>query len=464
MGEVRRTGSKSSVTALHMAYSRRNTHPPKSPEELRNNPLLLLKGMGKLEKAYEKLNAWVTEPHDAKERREEARLRIDSFLKNGSEDLDLAGLALTSLPPVFHLFRELHFVNMNLTGNPGLKDLPCSLFTLVKGRLKIDSPVEGIYWQLACIDFHVLRRVPPSDELPIKDIPKVLGYLPFEKLSLKHFPQSEPDKSLARLFVCVGRNDNFLVFGKNRNISAEKEIEIRNEIFPAAERDFKFIEKWISQPGFFQLYAFLGFHCCDIEGDGEGVVIVLPSIAYLQSRWEELRERVNIRLPQLNFQPCKGIASDAEFINAFLEGKILISLDEEFYHDMTAHVMTLFRFILSRARPHINVYENERSNFQNIVRSSYDRIQRAIANPELAGPDKVKLIQKRGEQILALLSAYVDFFTANDYIKESSFFESSELKKITDSMSYYLYFQRRFKDKWDINKLLAAFEAIKAIQ
>lgn len=84
----------------------------------------------------------------------------------------------------------------------------------------------------------------------------------------------------------------------------------------------------------------LGFQMRCSE-DCEEVTLTLPNHEALLSNWDELRSK-NPLLPTLKIRASSGIATDKEFLDAFLNGEFIVSTEGEFVHDMTAH---LYRFI-----------------------------------------------------------------------------------------------------------------------
>lgn len=70
----------------------------------------------------------------------------------------------------------------------------------------------------------------------------------------------------------------------------------------------------------------------------------IPSLTTLLKKWDELRLH-HPSLPPLHLILCNGVEENSEFITNILDGAIPISINTEFEHDISAHVMTTIQLM-----------------------------------------------------------------------------------------------------------------------
>lgn len=444
----------------------------------------LLKGLSKIYVArlYRILDTWVEEPH-GKEKRESAREKIVSWLKGKTSNLDFSHLGLTSIPPIFHLFSHLNHIKMDLTGN-SLKTIPSSLFTFVDCELKIKIPSgeEFIltYRELGNLRVYCNYFLEDNSELPIEALVQVVKSPEDEVLESSDFISTpESTRLTGGVYQCLGQKgahpeDVCFLFGESahyRRCHAEERKAIRTAIFPALEPFAQDTAITIHRDRYAHLFHALGFRYYGRvlfpNGERGGGFLVLPSLECLKARWEQLRQSAtNRKLPALSFFSSEGIASSAEFIDAFFERKIVVSNGRERYHDMVAHVIPTLVGIFSRAERDREVYVEERSRLEEVVRNAYEKIQYAIAHPDKAGSsEQERCIKKYQVLVMELLSAYIDTCTnLVDYTAESDFFNSPTLIGVVSHELWMAYLKKNFAGEWVFSEFCKALGAISGMQ
>ena len=148
-----------------------------------------------------------------------------------------------------------------------------------------------------------------------------------------------------------------------------------------------------------------------VKTDKGDVTLFLPDIKSLQSRWELLRES-DPSLPQLKFFPSVGILTHEEFIIAWLENDIIISLETEFVHDITAHAYEIFVLLLKN---HL-AYRQSKDQFMKRIQARYEKIK-AIRDGTCIEKyqitfEEMEFVKPHTDKLMCMLSAMVDSYSA----------------------------------------------------
>jgi hypothetical protein len=193
------------------------------------------------------------------------------------------------------------------------------------------------------------------------------------------------------------------------------------------------------------------------EADATGHYLYLPDKEALQARYELLRKS-HPHLKPLNIIHSSGIATDMEFVEAYLAGyDCLLSLGTEFVHDHIAHVIPTILLMLTDMD-----YVTNKSIVVEMVRAAYNRIitTKKALEQGMPGvdPAQMKKIQQQLPKIETSLGTAVDNFWA---ISKAEDLDSNGSRKVHfdtercafvdvwDVLAYERYATRRFGESID---------------
>lgn len=106
----------------------------------------------------------------------------------------------------------------------------------------------------------------------------------------------------------------------------------------------------------------------------KGVYLFLPDCEELKVRFGKL-SKIRPNLGSLHITSSEGIASDMDFVKAYMTHDGLLSEGAEFMHDHSAHILPLLYLKLeSESLSTKNIYEKSKKMIVNHVRIAFDRI------------------------------------------------------------------------------------------
>ncbi len=147
----------------------------------------------------------------------------------------------------------------------------------------------------------------------------------------------------------------------------------------------------------------------EMECRQDGVYLNLPDREALLGRWEQLsKERPE--LPKLDLVSSEGIASDLDYIEAYLKHDALLSTGKEFVHDSLVHLMPTLDEIMSSG---INGTPSYKAKKEEITKKITEIYQKIISAEKQIGKgaftEEQRLTFKKVE---TSLSALVDTIAA----------------------------------------------------
>lgn len=140
----------------------------------------------------------------------------------------------------------------------------------------------------------------------------------------------------------------------------------------------------------------------DYNLDKTRVTLTLPDCDALLSNWAKLKLKAH-RIADLKILPAAGIASDKDFINAFLDGYFVLSDDREFIHDHTVH---LLRYITTHLTD--KTYQMA-SNLENCFKILRAQVKSAVDKIEQVTTSLSKEEQATYDPLFNILSQNLDF-------------------------------------------------------
>lgn len=92
--------------------------------------------------------------------------------------------------------------------------------------------------------------------------------------------------------------------------------------------------------------------------DAEKEIFQVPSLRTLITLWDQLRlERPE--LPGLSFILCEGVEEDSEFTSNWMNGAISVSVNSEYEHDISNHVMSTLKLLtVLKNKADVDLYLN----------------------------------------------------------------------------------------------------------
>lgn len=152
----------------------------------------------------------------------------------------------------------------------------------------------------------------------------------------------------------------------------------------------------------------LGYGMTRKDGD---VYLHLPDKKTLARRWGELQKELP-GLPGLGLISSKGVASNLTFVQAFVDGHLIISPDEEFIHDFIVHgIAKIFRIFESLEKdrkkniPLGSTYNQQTNQLRDLISERAEHIE-SMEESQLDAEQK-NLLQ-------TFLGQMVDIATASD--------------------------------------------------
>lgn len=217
-------------------------------------------------------------------------------------------------------------------------------------------------------------------------------------------------------------------------------------MFPAIQQNPSTLQIKIENSPLLQA---IGFDCTRFLEEG---LLILPDVTVLNYRWNKLREN-DLTLPKLEFVELHGTADDQSFIKIFRDGKISISNDEEFMHDLSIHVAAA-----------VCLFENSNDLYRtctNLFHTLVDALSEALELLEQA-PDSVNLDMQRKRLFCQMLwtglGMTVDNFTAQSnflncigIIKNLSKFLELQWK-LENNDPWWSYMQKRYGAAFENNQ------------
>lgn len=185
----------------------------------------------------------------------------------------------------------------------------------------------------------------------------------------------------------------------------------------------------------------LGFSSKKEQGT---VFFTFPSVQELQERWKNIKLSYP-HLPELSIYISEGVASDLEFVKAYLSHDVLISTGNEMSHDTTIHFYQIIRIIYEN----FQFYQTKKASIVQEAKKIYDKI--IFAKHHLTQMGGVSTVSECSIQKLEVcLGMAVDILSTYRYFKKTPI-ESEEdfydLMIYTWSTSFKNrpFFQNRFK-------------------
>ncbi|NGX40168.1 MAG: hypothetical protein KR126chlam1_01513 [Chlamydiae bacterium] len=194
----------------------------------------------------------------------------------------------------------------------------------------------------------------------------------------------------------------------------------KSEIFPAVEAPGPFF--WNSPKHVFwnspkyekgrmiNLYKELGYSY-EKKDQGE-CYLSLPDCDALKNAWTKTSLYEAGFLPDFKFAPSEGIASDMDFVKAYLENDVLLSSGVEFVHDHLAHVVNRIALIFDCSENYIENYRKCIDAFNHTINVHYKAILQMQAQKGEFKYYSKFLVAHRVPRISKLLSVAVDSITA----------------------------------------------------
>lgn len=206
--------------------------------------------------------------------------------------------------------------------------------------------------------------------------------------------------------------DNFELLYLDPNYSPEKYIQLinkrraeKNQTGPCAL--FESIKSKNSKALQGAQLNKLGFEAGVNE---EGVFqLKLPSRENLLVRWAMLQKE-NKNLPDISIYESEGIAEDQEFIDAFLDNKLILSSGKEFIHDLLGHFIPILSQLLDKPEKYLKLKNTFQAQIKEILKE-IEIIEKLIKQ----GKPLSDLVKRDLPKLKAALAASIDIWTASLY-------------------------------------------------
>ncbi|MBS0654338.1 MAG: hypothetical protein JSR46_01045 [Verrucomicrobia bacterium] len=189
----------------------------------------------------------------------------------------------------------------------------------------------------------------------------------------------------------------------------------------------------------------------------DGDEFSLPDRTALLARWARLMEK-HPTLPPLDIVSSEGIATDLEFVEAYMSHDGLLSSGKEFVHDQLTHLIPTLVLILSLTiNNDTSCYVNKKFNSVKCVMQFYRKIM--IAKDQLSkgipwmDPEIQAQAKKNFPQIETVLGHLVDYMSAipvpsdlpsSRQLCEERFFEGLGYITSPENFRMLHYWQRRY--------------------
>lgn len=214
-------------------------------------------------------------------------------------------------------------------------------------------------------------------------------------------------------------------------------------------------------PAYLGLLNRLGYK---IEYSSEGVKLELPSKNELVKRWVVLRGEYP-QLPPLNIFTGAGIASDREFVTAYMESDVNLSEGHEFVHDHLVHVIPTMMMMLDATYSPGKKYHGLKKDVNEaiggvvkLIDDGFKKIEDALRESRGDAESLTKILQYR-ERVYIIPGLLADVVSAQsnswlvallvDEIKSGRFINS------TSSFPFYEIYKGRYEQATDIPYLKA---------
>jgi hypothetical protein len=208
------------------------------------------------------------------------------------------------------------------------------------------------------------------------------------------------------------------------------------------------------------------------RSDATGHYLYLPDREALTARLTKLREKFP-ETKVFNIVSSDGIASDNEFIEAFLAGyDALLSSGPEFIHDHIYHIIPAIQLMLTDPQ-----YIEHRLAAIEVIRNVYQRIRiakKVIAKKLPVLPeDEMGLIKEQLSKIETSFGVMVDIFWAVssekdivDIAEDIELFTTKDCRFVEawNETDYAAFGQRRFSEKVDTLDLKIAWKLMSDLE
>lgn len=192
--------------------------------------------------------------------------------------------------------------------------------------------------------------------------------------------------------------------------------KIKDDFFSKKKDDLTFTD---SHCAFFNK---LGFSA---KKFGDTVIFTIPSIAKLQEIWKTLRHD-NPDFPELTIYSSDGIASDLEFVEAYMLYDVTVSTGIERVHDFI-HLYDVIRLIKQNPQ----FYKTQKEAIVQEVKNVYEKIIFAKNNFTRLS-EELKISELSIRKLEISLGAAVDFISSYRYFETTINNENDFLKFMTD--------------------------------
>lgn len=208
------------------------------------------------------------------------------------------------------------------------------------------------------------------------------------------------------------------------------------------------------------------------RSDNTGHYLYLPDKEALLARFEKLRE-THPHLRALNIISSEGIASDMDFVKAYIAGyDALLSIGTEFVHDHIFHVIPTIKLMLMDPD-----YDDGKWIIVEMTKKAYQRIMttKKALEKEMPGfdPEQIKRIQAQLPKIETALGAVVDtFWAASTTAQMEGIYSDKEhfdthhctFVEILDQSHYNGFAQKKFDDVIDTKVLKDVWKQMEALE
>jgi hypothetical protein len=208
------------------------------------------------------------------------------------------------------------------------------------------------------------------------------------------------------------------------------------------------------------------------RSDSTGHYLYLPDKEALLAHFEKLRES-HPHLRALNLISSEGIASDMDFVRAYIKGyDALLSLGTEFVHDHLFHLIPTIKLMLMDPD-----YDDGKWVIIEMTKKAYERIMttKKAIEKEATGFDieQIKRIQAQLPKIETALGAVVDTFWAASTINQMERIYSDKehfdtyhctFVEILDQSHYNGFAQRKFGDVIDTKVLKEVWKQMEVLE
>ena len=187
----------------------------------------------------------------------------------------------------------------------------------------------------------------------------------------------------------------------------------------------------------------LGFNC--FYNREKQLILELPTQEALNNRWCRLQQaRPDLELPNIRIVSSEGVASDRSFIEAYRDATVLISNDEEAFHDLSTHVLrTLSLIIQTQTMKRDYSYQEIKEKMVSFINDSLKTID--VANETIDERDPLRNALNLMEPALAIIIDYITTSHDSNYLNDFLTHQFSELfREITIKIPLWIeYLSRR---------------------